>query len=139
MAGSITWRAYAPDSALPTAEYALKIDKTNAAATTTTGSYILMPIRTSASTQILPSWIKKRYVLAHSTSNPKIKRKFYVGNLTALTSILGGSTISTEDYPGADDVAGTNTTWTVTAFRGEKRNIPPAYTSGDTGLTDTGA
>lgn len=139
MAGSITWRAYAPDSALPTAEYALKIDKTNASATTTTGSYILMPVRTAASTQVLPNWIKKRYVLAASVSNPKIKRKFYIGNLTALTSILGGSTISTEDYPGADDAAGTSTIWTVTAYRGEKRNVPPAYNASDTGLTDTGA
>lgn len=137
MAGSLVWRGYQPDGVVPVAQYACRIDKSNADAVTVTGNNPLMAAVINAAVPILPSFIRRRYVNAYSISNPKIKRKFYVGTAAAQIAILGGSTITTEDYPGADDVAGTTTTWAVTSFRGEKRQLANYIT--DTGLTDTGA
>jgi hypothetical protein len=66
-----------------------------------------------------------------------MRRKFWVGDVLNIPLLIApGSTITGEDYPGAGDTAGVNQTWVVTAYRGEKVDVVPAFSSPDTGLTD---
>lgn len=132
MAGSLNWFAYRDDGG---AVFSIFIDESNAKATV--GGVQLCLSRTAASPR-LGAGFGKRYVNATLTSNANIKRKFFVGNPLAIPQILGGGAFLAAVYPTATDAAGTPVAWTVTSYRGEKTNAPPALntTAGDTGLTD---
>lgn len=141
MAGSIVWRRYIDDTL---AEWRFRVDRSNADATLnfTTGWPKVLMTGLTKQLPVLPTWLKKRYALAYSSTNPKIKRKFYiggadVGDLQNVTWILlsAGAPIIAPDYPGANDAAGTNKTWIVTSLHGEKRMLVPPYNAADTGLS----
>lgn len=132
MAGSLNWFRYTDDAG---SNFSIFIDESNARATV--GGIQLCLNRTAASPR-LGLGFEKRYVNAFLTSNPNIKRKFYVGNPLAIAQILLGGAFLAAVYPVAGDTAVTPVAWTVTSYRGEKTNAPPAIntTAGDTGLTD---
>lgn len=134
MAGSRTIRQYTDDAGVV---YAIRTDKSNALASPTGGTNTpLLPVRT-ANVPLLPRGFHPRYVLAYSQTNPAIRRKFYVGNLAAIQPLIAvGATITAEDYPAPGDAAGTNATWTVTYYSGERRSLIPAFGGNDTALTD---
>lgn len=134
MAGSLTFRRYTGDNNVA---YSAKVDESNSnAAPTGPGGSALMPIRT-ANNPPLPRGLKMRYVNTYSQANPNIKRRFYVGDILLIPLVLvPGATITGEDYPGAGDTAGTNATWVITSYRGEKSPNVPAFGAPDTGLTD---
>ncbi len=134
MAGSLTYRSYTSDANIA---YAIKVDESNANAAVTGGAGgALCPIRTS-NLMPLPGGLQKRYVLCYNKANPSERRKFYVGALNAIGNVLTpGATITAEDYPGTNDTPGSNVTWVVTAYRGEKVRMVPSFDSPDTGLTD---
>lgn len=134
MAGSRTWRAYTADSGVI---YSVNVDKSNSNAAVTGGSggAALLPVRTANAAQ-LPRGVKMRYVLTYNQANPAQHRKFYVGTQAGALALANGSSITGEDYPGSGDTPGSNVTWIVTAYRGEKARLPAAFTSPDTGLTD---
>jgi hypothetical protein len=92
----------------------------------------------AANAPVVPSGLKKRYANAYLVSNPLVRRKFYVGTLAIYQSLQApGATITSEDYPGANDAAAGNLgLWNVTSLRGEKTRKPVAITAPDTGLTD---
>jgi hypothetical protein len=134
MAGSISWFEYTTDAGT---RAALKVDKSNGAAVTSTGKTLMLP-RATATAGALPGNIKKRYVYAYSSANPRIRRRFWIGNPLAIPDILiSSTTITAEDYPAGDDKAGVAKTWIITAYRGEKASGIPAVAAPDTGLTDT--
>jgi hypothetical protein len=132
MAGSLNWFRYQDDSAT---SYSIFIDESNARATV--GGIQLCLNRSAASPQ-LPAGLKKRYLNATLTSNPSIKRRFYVGNPLAIPQILAGGAFLAGVYPVTADTAVAAVAWTITSYRGEKSKTPPALnaTAGDTGLTD---
>jgi hypothetical protein len=134
MAGSLTWRTYIDDSVTP---YSIRTDKSNSNASVTGGNAsALCPVRTG-NHPVLPKGLKPRYVLAYNQANPSERRRFVVGNTSLIPSLLvPGATLTGEDYPGAGDVAGSNVTWVVTYYSGERRKLVPAYTAPDTYLTD---
>jgi hypothetical protein len=138
MAGSLVWRAYQDDVNI---FYRFLIDKSNASAGPsghTEGDSLDFCRIPTANYPILPKTIKKRYVLAFCLSNPKIKRKFYIGNRDVVGFLVGSySYLGVRTYPGANDTAGTAQTWISTYYSGEKRILLPLYSqSVDTGLTN---
>lgn len=133
MAGSIDWFDYSSENG---ARYAVRVDKSNGFATINGVS--LMNARAAGAGGI-PCNVKKRYVNAYSASNPKIRRKFWVGNFDAIVQITnGGNDILAEDYSGADNAPGLTRNWVVTSYRGEKSTTIPSPGSQDTGLNDAG-
>jgi hypothetical protein len=136
MSGSLTYRKYTADSGV---DYSIKVDESNANTIISGGGGVggqLCPPRT-ANNPDLPRGLKKRYVLAYSADNPSIRRKFYIGDRSLLAALLlPGTRLSAEEYPGDDDTAGVVNQWVVTAYRGEKVPIIPAFSAPDTGLTD---
>jgi hypothetical protein len=133
MAGSLVYRQYTSDSGQP---YAMRCDESNARAAVTSNSNALSRNLTANVPQ-LPRGVTKRYVLCYNRAVPAMKRKFWVGDVLNIPQLLlPGATITGEDYPGAADTAGVNQTWVVTAYRGEKVTVVPAFDAPDTGLTD---
>jgi hypothetical protein len=132
MAGSLKYFKYTDDAGVP---YSVNIDESNAEATV--GGVVLCLPRTAAHANI-PTKLKKRFLNAYLTSNPLVKRKFWVGNPLAIPQILAGGAFLAGAYPAAADTATVPVPWTITSYRGEKNSPPPALntTSGDTGLTD---
>jgi hypothetical protein len=132
MAGSLRYFRYQDDSG---ASYSVQIDESNGEATC--GGVALMLNRTAAHPR-LGAGDKMRYCLASLSTNPNIKRKFYVGNPLAVAQIQAGAAFLAGVYPTAGDAATVTASWTVTARRGEKFRTAPALnaTAGDTGLTD---
>lgn len=134
MAGSLTYREYISDAGV---KYSIKIDKSNADAVPGSGVAQSLCAARLADDPAIPSGFSKRYILCYAIPDPLIKRKFYVGNPAVIPSLITpGATINATEYPGLNDVAGTSVTWAVTAYRGEKSRVIPAFTSPDTGLTD---
>lgn len=132
MAGSRTLFNYTDDAGIV---YTVKLDESNSGATTISGER-LMPLRTAAAANI-PGGNKLRYCLAYVASNPRIRRKFYIGNLAAIASVIApGATLQAAVYPNPDDSVPTAVPWIITAYRGEERSISPATTALDTGLID---
>jgi hypothetical protein len=132
MAGSISWFDYQGDNNI---RYALKMDKSNG--TAQINGKPLMLVR-AAGALASPSGLKKRYAYAYSQANPRIKRRFWVGNPAAVADVLaGGFNITAEDYPAGDDKPGASKTWVITAYRGERSSPIPAASATDTGLTDS--
>jgi hypothetical protein len=114
----------------------MRCDESNARANVTSNSNALSRSLTANVPQ-LPRGVTKRYVLCYNRAIPAMKRKFWVGDsLNIPQLLLPGATITGEDYPGSGDTAGVNQTWVVTAYRGEKVSVVPAFDSPDTGLTD---
>jgi hypothetical protein len=134
MAGSLTWREYTGDDGV---KYSIKVDESNARASVTGGAATgLCKVRTTNAPP-LPVGLKKRFVNCYSQANPNIRRRFYVGDNTLITSIrAAGATLVGEDYSGAANAPGANATWIVASYRGEKAPVVPAFTATDTGLTD---
>lgn len=133
MAGSLTYRNYTADDGQ---SYAVRVDESNSNATVSGGTGALLPLRT-ANVPPIPKTLKMRYFLARDTVNPNLKRKFFCGtSANAIAGLAVGSTITAEDYPGEGGGAGSARTFTITAYRGEKRNIIPGIAATDTGLTD---
>jgi hypothetical protein len=132
MAGSKRYFRYQNDAG---AALSVQIDESNGEATC--GGVALMLNRTAAHPK-MAAGDKMRYCLAFLTSEPRIRRKFYVGNPLAVAQIQAGAAFLAGVYPSAADAATVTAAWTVTAFRGEKSNPAPAFnaTAGDTGLTD---
>lgn len=134
MAGSLTYRAYVADSAVP---YSIKIDESNARAAVTGGSASPLCGVRIGNFPAPPQGLKKRYVLCFNAANPNERRKFTVGDTTLIAAITApGATLTAEDYPGTNDAPGTNVTWVITAYRGERSRTIPSITATDTGLTD---
>jgi hypothetical protein len=132
MAGSLRWYKYTDDSGFP---YSVNLDESNSNATC--GGVALMVNRTTA--HILPnSKLHKRYVLAFLTSNPAIRRRFWIGNPLAIPQILAQAAFLASVYPNSTDTPVPPSPWTVTAYRGEKAGLPPPFNilTGDTGLTE---
>ena len=134
MAGSRTIRQYTDDAGIV---YAIRCDKSNGNASPVGSTNIpLLPVRT-ANVPLLPRGLRPRYALAYNQANPGQRRRFIIGNLQAIQPILAvGSKILAEDYPGANDTAGSNVTWIVTYYSGEKRPLVPTFDSPDSALTD---
>lgn len=132
MAGSKRWFRYVTDAGLP---FSVNIDESNGEATC--GGVSLMLQRTAAHPK-LAKGDEMRYCLAFVTATPNIRRKFYVGNALASAQLALGSSFLAGIYPTAADGASVTAAWTVTAIRGEKATLPPAFnaTAGDTGLID---
>jgi len=134
MAGSLTWRQYQSDDGTT---YAIKVDESNARGAITGGTADpLCPVRT-ANIPPLYKGIRPRYVLAYNSAVPTQRRKFVIGDKTLLTRTLTiGATITAEQYPSAGDAPGSNVTWVITYFGGERQKLIPTFSSVDTGLTD---
>lgn len=132
MAGSLTFRAYTSDDG---SVYSLRIDESNASATSGGSAAILAPVRTASSPQ-LPRGVTPRYCNAFLTANPLIRRRFYIGNPVAASAVIATGSLSAEYAPGATGGAGVPAPWSVTSYRGEKYTIPVGFGSPDTGLTD---
>ena len=134
MAGSLTYRTYVADSGV---SYSIKIDESNAQAAVSGGSASpLCPVRTG-NFPAPPTGLKYRYLLCFNQAEPDQKRRFTVGDPTVIVSATApGATLTAEAYPGATDTPGSNVTWIITAYRGEKSRGIPAITATDTGLTD---
>lgn len=133
MAGSKSWFRYTDDSGT---DYSVFLDESNSEATI--GGARLLLSRTAAY-PLLRKGIKLRYCNAFLTSNPDIKRRFYLGNAAAVAQVFTGANIVAGVYADPTDAAApAGVNWTVTSYRGEEQSIPPAVsaTSGDTGLTD---
>ena len=134
MAGSLTYRTYTADSGV---SYSIKIDESNAQAAISGGAAgALCPVR-SGNFPAPPSGLKYRYILCYNQAEPDQRRKFTIGDPTLVVSATApGATLTAESYPGVNDTTGSNVTWIITAYRGEKSRGIPAITATDTGLTD---
>lgn len=133
MAGSISYRKYTSDSG---AQYTIKIDKSNASGNIAGDARPLCAVR-DANYTLLPRGFKKRYLLAFQSDLPRIKRKFYVGDPTLLgAALVPGATIVATSYPLPDGTAGFETTFVVTAYRGEGQQIASSFRTEDSGLDD---
>lgn len=134
MAGSRVFRQYTDDAGN---NYAINIDESNAEAVVE--GNVLMPPR-SADVEAIPRGLIPRYVLATLQSNPLVKRKFKVGGVTQVNSLLKvGSIVRAAVNASADDSSGgTQDNFVVTFYRGEQRRLIPSFqgTSTDTGLLD---
>jgi hypothetical protein len=132
MAGSKKPFRYRDDSGV---DYTVVLDESNS--TAVCGGQPLFLPRTAAH-PLLPSNVTKRYINAFLTSNPNIKRRFWVGNPLAVAQILANAALTAGVYPTANDAAVTAVAWTIGSYRGEKTSVAPAFnaTAGDTGLTD---
>lgn len=133
MAGSKAIRAYTSDTGIT---YAIVCDESNAGAVIGTGATPLIPVRTANAGRI-PVGLQQRYVLCTLASNPRIRRKFKVGN-PALVPLLIAPGAVLNAAVGATSADGVPVTeaWTVTAYRGEKVNLIAAISAPDTGLVD---
>jgi hypothetical protein len=133
MAGSKSYRQYISDNGTT---YTVLVDESNAEAVIGTGTLPLIPARTAASGR-LPTGIVQRYLLCSLVSNPRIRRKFKVGNPGLIgTALAPGAIIKAQVYPTSADAATTTEDWNVTAYRGEKINSVPGLLAIDTGLID---
>jgi hypothetical protein len=133
MAGSITYRQYTADDGTA---YSIKIDKSNANAAIGLTSPVLMPQKT-ANVPDLPKGLTPRYILCSLDSNPSVKRKFKVGNISQVLAIYTvGNKVISAVYPLSFSDSGVGEPWTITAYRGEQRNIVPAFNAIDTGIAD---
>jgi hypothetical protein len=132
MAGSLKPFRYRDDAG---ADFTVILDESNS--TATVGGVALFLARTSPH-PYLSNRVKKRYVNAFLTSNPSIKRRFWIGNPLAIPQVLAGAAFLAGVYPVPGDTAVAPVAWTITSYRGEKSATPPSLntTAGDTGLTD---
>jgi hypothetical protein len=133
MAGSITIRQYTADDG---GQFAIRIDKSNANGIVGTGGTQMMPPRTTDSPD-LPRGLTPRYILCQLESDPKVKRKFKIGGVAQIAQIYTpGTKVSASLYPVGPNDPGGGVNWIITAYRGEKRNLVPAFDASDTGQQD---
>lgn len=133
MAGSISNRRYISDNGI---NYSIKVDKSNASGNISGDGRALCGLR-EANYPLLPRGFGKRYILAFQQDNPRIKRKFFVGNPSVLgVALAPGATILAPSYAAADGTAGRDSTFVITAYRGEKQQISADYQADDSGLDD---
>lgn len=71
----------------------------------------------------LPATIKMRYINAFLKSNPRIKRRFYVGNLAARNSAVAGGEVLGLPLPSAGLPGNALRAWGVASYRGELRQF----------------
>ena len=119
MSGSLFWYDYSADNGT---NYAVLVDKSNAIALC--NALPLMIVRTANNAGI-PKVIKMRYVNAYLSSNPLVRRRFWVGNKAAFTAAAAS---------GATIVA-TEGTYVISSLRGEKTRQIPIFSAADTGQT----
>lgn len=133
MAGSLVYREYESDSGL---KYGIRTDESNAESVV--GGQVLSLPRTT-NTGNVPQGLRPRYVLAFNQDNPAQKKRFIVGNPSAIGPIfaIGSTIITNPSTTDGDGVEGTKT-FVVTAYRGERINFIPAAGGNvsDTGLDD---
>jgi hypothetical protein len=131
----MTWRAYTADNGT---EYSVKVDESNAAAETVGSNSVPIMLVRTANAPMLPKGLNMRYVNTYNADIPRQKRKFWIGDPTAVSEILlVGASLTATRYPaGAGDNAGVESTWIITSYRGERSTQPPAFDAPDTGLTD---
>jgi hypothetical protein len=129
MAGALRYFRYDSDD---TNEYGVRLDRTNSTATVKNGGQPVFPTLAAGAPigKTAPKGMKLRYANSYSKDNPKIKRKFYIGNVVAFNALAGqvNPTIVTEDYPGEDNTVGVAQDWIVTSLVGEKRTGIPNST-----------
>lgn len=133
MSGSKAIRLYTSDTGVG---YAVVVDESNASATVGAGTLQLIPIRT-VNVGRIPVGLAQRYVLCTLISNPRIRRKFKVGNPALVPALIAPGAVLKASV-GATSADGIPVTedWTITAYRGEKVNLIAAIGAADTGLTD---
>jgi len=71
----------------------------------------------------LPANIKMRYVNAYLKSNPKIRRRFYIGSLAARNSAIAGGVLLGLPLPSAGIAGNALLSWTIVSCRGELRQF----------------
>jgi hypothetical protein len=128
MAGSKRWFKYTSDGGTA---YSVILDESNAEATV--NALKIVQNRTAAH-PFLPCQIQMRYLLAFLDSDQKVRRKFWVGNPAAVSSIVSGANKLSADYL----TAGSPEDWTITYYSGEREKVmlPLDTDSFDTGLDD---
>lgn len=136
MAGAIRVFSYTSDGSVG---YGVRLDRTNALGTVTSTNEPLFsaPTATNISNNV-PKGFKLRYANCVDVTNPRIKRRIYIGNPAAYIalSVASNPRIDIEQYPGNDDAAGTINTFAVQSLVGEKRlRINNAFIVGS-GLDD---
>lgn len=134
MAGSLTYRTYRGDNGI---DYSIRIDESNASARDEASDSELCPAR-AGNYPAPPCGLKFRYVNTFDQARPVRKRRFIVGDTALIGNLIQpGALVLGVVYPVPGDAAdGTETTWVVNSFRGEKNRIIPGIVSADTGLTD---
>jgi hypothetical protein len=135
MAGSRTWKSYTADNGTV---YSVETDESNAEATITSdGADTPLLATRTANSPGKPCGLKMRYANTALSTNPNIRRKFYIGTSAAMIAAgADGATISAPIYPAASDAVGTDAVWSIRSLRGEKSRRAPAVAATDTGLTD---
>lgn len=121
MAGALRVFSYTSDSANG---YGVRLDRTNARGTVTSTNEPLFEAVTAANIgNNVPTGLKLRYANCVDVTNPKIKRRIYIGNPAAFTALSTATNprIDIEQYPGNDDAVGTINTFAVQSLVGEKR------------------
>jgi len=134
MAGSLTWRQYEADNGQ---NYSIRVDESNARAVLTP-SPVFVADRTANHPQ-LPRGIKKRYILAYSVANPRLRRKFTIGSIATFQGMRNNpnQVFSAPAYGDPTDAsAGVAIDWAITFYRGEESRLASPITAADTGLTD---
>jgi hypothetical protein len=131
MAGALRVFSYTSDGNIG---YGVRLDRTNARGTVTGTSEPLFAAATGANiANNVPKGFKLRYANCVDITNPKIKRRIYIGNPAAYTAlaIAGSPRIDIEQYPGNDDAVGAIDTFAVQSLVGEKRlRINNAFLTG---------
>lgn len=116
MSGSRKWMVYTTDTGV---QFLTEIDESNGEACGFADCTV-----ENQNLPLLPSRFKMRYIncVAAGASGEDIRRKFWVGTVAALTTIVGDRAVTV-------DGVGYN----VRSFRGEKGTLPIPI---DTGITD---
>jgi hypothetical protein len=121
MAGALRVFSYTSDA---TIGYGVRLDRTNARGTVTgTSEPLFAAVTPDNIGNNVPKGIKLRYANCVDVTNPKIKRRIYIGNLAAYFALSQATNprIDIEQYPGNDDSVGTINTFAVQSLVGEKR------------------
>jgi hypothetical protein len=123
MAGAIKRFGYVSDGGQV---YGLRVDNTNALGSTGgTSSQGIFPNPSTFTTNVLtpPQGFKPRYANCVSVANPRIRRKLYIGSVTAFEALAAATNpvILIEDYPGPGDTVGNQTQFAVSSLIGERR------------------
>jgi hypothetical protein len=130
MSGSVNWFAYTTDGGVL---YSVRADESNARGTIL-GTRLLTA--RLARYPCLPRDFRKRYVNTVLASNPRIRRKFWVGNPLAWNKIGSGSIILAWFRTSEQIQTGRVDAWRVQSRCGEELILPPSISTGDTGLID---
>jgi hypothetical protein len=131
MAGSKKYFKYADDTG---EEFSVQLDESNSEAEC---NNVALFLDRTANHPGLPKGLKMRYCLAYCDNNPKLRRRFWIGNGAAVDEVIAGNTLSANAYPTSADSTPVSEDFIITYYSGERRSIPPSFSGGaDTGLED---